>query len=180
MKKSPLSRMNGNQSYSSPLGNRSSGGNRNNSQNPNRIMYDNFRNDNQAGNYQEVQNSGSDFIPFQTSSPMSQRNNSGNWQGSGGSYSGGYNNRRNNFYNSPGSNHSSPYSPFKNSSRQNYGKKVNIQFRGLETDIFQPNLQILTPLFTFLSRVMYFFWSKLQEHVISELFFDFILVFSAV
>ncbi|XP_033224985.1 uncharacterized protein DDB_G0283357-like [Belonocnema kinseyi] len=123
MKKSPLSRMNGSQSYSSPLGNRNSGGNRNNSQNPNRIIYDNFRSDNQAGNYQEIQNSGSNFIPFQTSSPMSQRNNSGNWQGSGGSYSGGYNNRRNNFHNSPGSNQSSPYSPFKNSSRQNYGKK---------------------------------------------------------
>ena len=139
MKKSPLSRMNLNPSFqhnSSPYGNRQW----QNPHTPNRIMYDNFKSDNyQGANYQNSRNyqanSGSDFIPFQTSSPMSQRSNNNKWQGSGGHYSGGYNHRRNNSFNSPGSNKSSPSFSFNQYGRQNYGKKVNIKFYDLQTNL---------------------------------------------
>ncbi|XP_051156910.1 hybrid signal transduction histidine kinase L-like [Leptopilina boulardi] len=115
MKKSPLSRISENRGYNrSPYGHR---------QFHNSSNHDNLKSGNNYHSFNRQDNSqssgGSDYIPFETSSPLSQRSNSGSWQGV---YSSGYRNRRTN-YSSPTSNQSSPHSPYNNTPKHNYKRQ---------------------------------------------------------
>ncbi|XP_043472047.1 uncharacterized protein LOC122504835 isoform X1 [Leptopilina heterotoma] len=117
MKKSPLSRCE-NRHIRSPYGHR---------QYQNSNNYDTLKG---GMNYQVINrqdnsqsSGGSDYIPLDTSSPLSQRSNSGSWQGSGSVYSSGYRNRATNYYSSPISNQSSPYSAYYSTPKHNYNRQ---------------------------------------------------------
>lgn len=117
MKKSPLSRISGNRGHiRSPYGHRHFHNSNNHDNLNNGINYHglNRQDHSQASG-------GCDYIPFESSSPLSQRSNSGSWQGSG--YSSGYKSRGQNYYSSPISNHSSPYSSYNNTPKHNYKRQ---------------------------------------------------------
>lgn len=128
MKKSPLSRISGNRGHiRSPYGHRHFHNSNNHDNLNNGINYHglNRQDHSQASG-------GCDYIPFESSSPLSQRSNSGSWQGSG--YSSGYKSRGQNYYSSPISNHSSPYSSYNNTPKHNYKRQVTINFLKLENE----------------------------------------------
>ena len=120
MKKSPLSRFNGNEGYGHSPYRRQ--------QVSNISQGNNYEGGNSCDGLNSHSISGSDFIPLQSSSPISQRNTNWNSQGSGEGFLTGYKNIKNNFYNSPGFNKNSSS---RQCEKQIYVKKVNTDVKVL-------------------------------------------------